>query len=158
MCYDVARPLKSNQDKIAHVTNAPLGAGAVGHLAPPPPHKAALPMAFPLVTRATHSEEPAATKQLRRDYEECLHEIAASNLKPTSRRLGQYHRDPCTLVLVAAIELGGALGLAVGIRLLFTSQPAVVSALAFAVGVFLLFYGGVIYTCPKPKEEQDEVS
>eukprot|EP00920_Eleutheroschizon_duboscqi_P010428 GHVT01024293.1.p1 GENE.GHVT01024293.1~~GHVT01024293.1.p1 ORF type:complete len:217 (-),score=25.96 GHVT01024293.1:81-731(-) len=54
---------------------------------PSPPHQA-LATAFPLEAEAPHNEARAATAQLQQDFEECLHEIAALNLKPSSRRLG----------------------------------------------------------------------
>eukprot|EP00920_Eleutheroschizon_duboscqi_P015351 GHVT01035492.1.p1 GENE.GHVT01035492.1~~GHVT01035492.1.p1 ORF type:complete len:230 (+),score=24.41 GHVT01035492.1:162-851(+) len=111
LLYGVGRPKKSNQGNIAHLTNAPLGAGAAGHLALPPP-QAALPMAFPLVARAPHNEAPAAMSQLRRDFKECLHEVAPSNLKPSSRRLAEntirhpYYRCLCVIMAVAGIGGG----------------------------------------------------
>eukprot|EP00920_Eleutheroschizon_duboscqi_P018501 GHVT01044018.1.p1 GENE.GHVT01044018.1~~GHVT01044018.1.p1 ORF type:complete len:263 (-),score=45.30 GHVT01044018.1:169-870(-) len=86
LVHDGGRLWKPNEDKIPNVSNAPIGAGAAANSALPP-HQA-LATAFQLEARAPHTEVRAATAQLRQDVEECLHEIAASNLKPSSRRLG----------------------------------------------------------------------
>eukprot|EP00920_Eleutheroschizon_duboscqi_P015346 GHVT01035484.1.p1 GENE.GHVT01035484.1~~GHVT01035484.1.p1 ORF type:complete len:189 (+),score=27.24 GHVT01035484.1:228-794(+) len=94
LLYGVGRPKKSNQGNIAHLTNAPLGAGAAGHLALPPP-QAALPMAFPLVARAPHNEAPAAMSQLRRDFEECLHEVCTVEPQAVVAAFGRkYYPSP----------------------------------------------------------------
>eukprot|EP00920_Eleutheroschizon_duboscqi_P021471 GHVT01050737.1.p1 GENE.GHVT01050737.1~~GHVT01050737.1.p1 ORF type:complete len:268 (+),score=55.59 GHVT01050737.1:217-1020(+) len=83
--YAVGRPCKPAKGELGHFPNAPHGGGAAARST-----QAALPPAFPLEAGASHADQVlAATTQLRRDFEECVHEIAASNLRPSARRLRQ---------------------------------------------------------------------
>eukprot|EP00920_Eleutheroschizon_duboscqi_P015353 GHVT01035494.1.p1 GENE.GHVT01035494.1~~GHVT01035494.1.p1 ORF type:complete len:231 (+),score=34.11 GHVT01035494.1:228-920(+) len=154
LLYGVGRPKKSNQGNIAHLTNAPLGAGAAGHLALPPP-QAALPMAFPLVARAPHNEAPAAMSQLRRDFEECLHEVAPANLKPSSRRLAEntiFSVKSCLRVVMAVAVSFGLISAALGVNnIIFRQSREIQFFFLLSPAFFLISFISMLWSKKETK-------